>query len=267
MAKFLFRLENMHVAFQRNRTGHQDVDVIAFGTRVAGANIGPISGTVLASSGDTIQFADHLRPNSLRVPSGHWEIGPTEIGADDSVDIAYTVTNIAQSPQGHPTPEEVETIGFGTWAAAVAVAGAATGGAAAVAVAVIAGLAAIGQAILSIFFKNVNCNGVVGADKIPLRGSDLVRQTDNADKRFLMTSNAGNPDIPSDCGHPSEINVVISISKIPFYSLRQFFSDKLFLRLGGGIRSSLSAPFPKLFQGSTTSVRDIIETWELIVTA
>src|SRR4030095_4701301 len=142
----------MAVIFQRNKAGQQDMYMVSFGIRVAGAPIGPIKGTVLASSGDTVHFADHLRPNSLRVPSGLWEVGPTEVGADDTVEIAYAVTNIAHSSgESHPTAGEVNTIGFATWAAAVGVAAAATGGTAAVAAAVIGALGAIGEAIISIF--------------------------------------------------------------------------------------------------------------------
>jgi hypothetical protein len=252
----------MHVTFQRNRTGQQDFDIVAFGIRVAGVSIGPISGTVLAGSGDTIQFAEHLRP---RLPLAHWEVGPTEIGPHDSVDIAYTVTNAAQSPEGHPTSQDVGAIAFGTWTAAVAVAGVATGGAAAIAAAVVAALGAIGGIIVSIFGKNPpNCNGLVGADKISLNGSDLLERASESENTFSITSKSGNADIPSDCGHPSEITVTISVTRFPFYSLRQFFDEKSVGPAFRGIRVTAQASFPKLFTGETTSVRNIIESWELL---
>jgi len=262
MAKFRFRLESMHVTFQRNRSGQQDFDVVAFGIRVAGQSIGPISGTLLAGSGDTIQFADHLRP---RLPLAHWEVGPTEIGPDESVDIAYTVTNAAQTPEGHLTSQEVGTIAFGTWTAAVAVAAVATGGTAAIAAAVVAALAAIGGVIVGIFSKDPpNCNGAVGADKIPLRGSDLLERTNGPENTFSLTSNSGNPDIPSDCGHPSEITVTISVTRFLFYSLRGFFNEKSIGPAFRGLRTSFQASFPTLFEGKTTSVRNVIESWELL---
>jgi hypothetical protein len=105
MAKFMFRLQSLHVDFQRGK--RPDVYVSTFGIEVGNRSIGPI-GRFLdranpqgvpgpgISSGDNIDLS-LFPPDNPPGKWGTWEIGPVEIGADDIVAVDYAFTNTSDN--------------------------------------------------------------------------------------------------------------------------------------------------------------------------
>ena len=267
MAKYLFRLESMHVTNQRGKV--PDQDVVTFGLRIGGIDYGPLApgaSQITASSGNTIQFTDHERRDA-RGFFGQWEVGPVAVGDDDVVEVMYSIVNVSSSDPGHPTPEEVEKLALATWAGLVGV-GAAVGGAVgAVVGAVVGAIASIAAVLVDIFGRGTpDCNGVVGGDKVWLTGAELSKRTAADPGTFTITSESGNPDIPSDCGAPSRVEVTLSVTRVSGYSLRQFLTDKLREPQGasGGLKKLLAANWPQLFSGSSTSVIEVIDSWQLV---
>ena len=89
MSKFMFRLEHLHVDFQRGK--RPDVYASTFGIEVGSRAIGPI-GRFLdkaspgarqgITSGADINFSD-FPPDNPASRWGTWEIGPVEIGTGE----------------------------------------------------------------------------------------------------------------------------------------------------------------------------------------
>jgi hypothetical protein len=139
-----------------------------------------------------------------------------------------------------------------SWSAIVGVTLAATGVGAVIG-AVVAGVGAVvAEVIGDILDTNTpKCNGVAFADKVVLNGAEIAQGTNNPDNKMIITRNSTNPDIPSDCGHPSSGDITTSVTLILSESVRQFLGTKgdlaqgikkaLKLRPPVGIRSLIEA--------------------------
>jgi hypothetical protein len=122
--------------------------------------------------------------------------------------------------------------------------------------AVVAGLAAVlGEVVgdvIDTFEVSPKCNGVAFADKIVLTESDLRQGTNNPNGTMMITRNSTNPDIPSDCGHPSSADITTSVKLIATESVIRFLGKRG--DLTQGIRNGLKLP-----RGEAISVRSLIE--------
>jgi hypothetical protein len=96
------------------------------------------------------------------------------------------------------------------------------------------------------------CNGVAFADKIIITEEDLRKGTSNPNGTMTITRNSTNPDIPTDCGHPSSADITTSVTLVLTESVRRFLGNKG--DLAQGIRKGLNLPL-----GRPISVRSLIE--------
>jgi hypothetical protein len=232
MAKYMFRLEHMHVAFQRGK--RPDVYVSTFGIEVGSRAIGPI-GRFLdkaspaqldhgISSGANINFSD-FPPDNPASRWGTWDIGPTEIGTGDIAAIDYAFVDTSDNGPSLSRGDQFK-IGVTSYTAIVGV-GLAASGVGAVVGAIVAGVGAvIGELVGDLIGSDPKCNGVAFADKIVLTGADIAAGTNNPNEQMTITRTSGNPDIPSECGHPSSGEITFSVTAVPVESVKRFLGSK-----------------------------------------
>jgi hypothetical protein len=164
------------------------------------------------------------------------------------------------------TSATTSQISVAAWAGLLGVASAATSGAAAVLLAIDAGL----LAVVGLLIKDpLNCDGVVGANKRFFTGVELRQGTNNPQQTLLISDRSGTTDAPSGCGQ-SDIVMTFSASFVPFYSVKDFLVSKSALTgghwsAGRGFRDYTKSILPSFYSGPSTSVRDVIENWELLV--
>jgi hypothetical protein len=272
MAKYLFRLEKLHINAQRNNVADMpDFDVVTFGIEIGARQYGPLKnyGWWRSKSGMDLDFTTiGLRHGADDVARGKWEIGPIDVADDDVMSIDYAVVNAydaisrAQSSHGN-TSATTTQVTVASFAALLGVAGAATAGFGAVVLAVGAGL----LAVVGLLIKDPRiCDGVVGANKKFFTGAELRRATTNPQHMFWVSETTGNPNA-GDCS-PSEIIMTYSVTLVPYYSMKAFCKSKSNLTVAnwtGGFRDYTKAVLPQLYNGPSTSVRYVIENWELLV--
>src|SRR3989442_5764931 len=201
MPKYAFRLDRMHVKFQRSKKG--DLDIVTFGVTVGNREIGPLTWLTGAGSGDTVQFSAHKPQPPLpgrreifyaprKLIYTRWGVGPIDISDDDIINVMYGIVNVSDSKEGRPNEKERLQIALATWGGLVGVAAAVSGGpVGAIVGAVIAGIAGLAAVLIEIFDNEENCNGVDGADKIPITRAQLRRGTNNPREMISSTSNSG----------------------------------------------------------------------------
>jgi hypothetical protein len=271
MAKYLFRLEKLHVNFQRDKSPNGDWDVVTFGIEVGLNQFGPLRnyGSYTTYSGSDVDFTKSLRSNSKQVQQGRWEIGPIDVADNDVVTVDYAIVNAHHTLSNSTSPGTAIQISLGTWATLVAIGGVAGGAYGAVVAAIVAGIAAAGLILLG--GDRPNCDGVVGGNKRVFTGAELKQATNNPQQMFLVSDPSGNPDIPAACGHPSDIVTTFSVTFVPYESLKGFLISKFNLNAytnhwTAGFRDyTKSGGPPQLYSGPTTSVRYIVENWELLI--
>jgi hypothetical protein len=238
MAKFMFRLERMHVDIQRGK--QPDVYVSTFGIEVGNRNIGPIGrfldrkgpqqGTPGIQSGDEIELSN-FPPDNPPSKWGTWDIGPVEVGPDDIVAVDYAFVNTSDNGPSISRGDQTK-IAITTYTAVVSVGLAATG-VGAVAAAVVAGVGAVlGEIFGGLLGSDPKCNGLAFADKVVLTSGEIAQGTSNSTGQMTITRNAGNPDIPKDCGRPSSADITFSVTAIPVESVRRFLGSKGNLKQG-----------------------------------
>jgi hypothetical protein len=272
MAKYLFRLEKLHINAQRNNADDiPDFDVITFGIEVGARQYGPLKnyGWWISKTGWDLDFTIiGLRHDAHDVARGTWEIGPIDVADDDVMNIDYAVVNAydaisrARSSHGN-TSATTSQVTVASFAALLGVAGAASTGFGAVILAVGAGL----LAVVGLFIKGPRiCDGVVGANKKFFTGAELRRATNNPQQMFWVSETTGNPNA-GDCS-PSEIVMTYSVTLVPYYSMKAFCKSKsnlTFANWTGGFRDYTKKVLPSFYRGPNTSVRYVIENWELLV--
>jgi hypothetical protein len=257
MPKYLFRLERLHVDFQRGKVG--DIYSSTFGIEIGARSIGPIGRIIgeralTIESGRDIDFST-LPPDNPASKSGTWDIGPIEVGPDDTVAIDYVFVNTSDN-QGLSKGDQTK-IAFASWGAITGVGiaaatGAETAGIGAVVGAVVAGVVAVlGEVVGDVLDANTpKCNGVAFTDKVVLNAAEIAQGTNNPDLKMIITRNSTNPDIPSDCGHPSSGDITTSVTLVLTESVRHFLGTKG--DLAEGIKKSLKLTPP-------VSIRSLIE--------
>jgi len=249
MSKFMFRLEHLHVDFQRGK--RPDVYASTFGIEVGSRAIGPI-GRFLdkaspgarqgITSGADINFSD-FPPDNPASRWGTWEIGPVEIGTGEIVAIDYafidtsdngpTLSNGDQTKIGITSYTAIVGVGI-----AVATAGE-TAGVGAIVGAIVAGVGAVvAELVGDLIGSDPKCNGVAFADKIVLTGADIAAGTNNPTGQMTVTRTSGNPNIPSECGHPSSGEITFSVTTVPVESVKRFLGPKG--NLSQGIKKALN---------------------------
>jgi hypothetical protein len=276
MAKYLFRLEKAHLNAQRNhlKENFRDIDVITFGIEVGARQYGPLKnyGLWQSGSGADLDFTNAgLREDANGVARGRWEIGPIDVADGDLVSVGYAVVNaeeaISRARSSHgDTSATTSQISVAAWAGLLGVAGAATGGFAAVVLAIDAGLLAVAGLLIK---DPLNCDGVVGANKRFFTEVELRQGTNNPQQTLLISDRSGTTDAPSGCGQ-SDIIMTLSVTFVPYYSMKAFLISKSALAsahwsTGMGFRNYTKSILPSFYSGPSTSVRDVIENWELLV--
>jgi hypothetical protein len=132
--------------------------------------------------------------------------------------------------------------------------------------AIAAGLAAVAGILL----KDVpNCDGVVGGNKRLFTGAELKQGTNNPQQMLLVSEHSGNPVAPDGCGG-SDIVVTFSVTFLPFYSMKDFLISMFDLNAHtthwtAGFRGYTKAVLPEFYTGPSTSVRSVIENWQLLL--
>jgi hypothetical protein len=257
MPKYLFRLERLHVDFQRGKVG--DVYSSTFGVEIGAKSIGPI-GRVIGSSALTIESGrdidfSTLPPDNPVGKWGTWDIGPVEVGPDDIVAIDYVFVNTSDKlgmSKGDQTKIVITSWTSITGVGIAAATGAETAGNGAVVGAVVAGVGAVvAELVGDILDSNTpKCNGVAFADKVVLNAAEIAQGTNNPDNKMFITRNSTNPDIPSDCGHPSSGDITTSVTLVLSESVRHFLGTKG--DLSNGIKKGLKLSSP-------LSLRSLIE--------
>jgi len=199
MAKFIFRLDKIHVNNVRDKDF--DRDVVMFGVQVGLNRFGPLTGDIFGTvrSGATALFSG---PNAL-TPSGgadKWEIGPIEIGEADEVTIVYSVINTGNLPAPLSPKDQAEM-------------GAAVFGAVVSAIDPIVGIAAtvIGE-FLSGLVHERHCEGPVLVERENFTGAQLLSDLAAAGgtELHLVRAHLTVPS-PAECGHPPDTDVEFSI--------------------------------------------------------
>jgi len=269
MAKFLFQLVSLQEIVSRDSSEGGDQNVVTFGVMIGDRQIGPVLGGGGAPSGQTFTWSDprylgnppwfrSYAPTGYMNCYGRMEVGPLDVQPGDVVNIAYGLVNTAG---GYSPNSDPQKIGFATWGALVGIAGAATGGVAAIISAVFAAIGAL-LSFLPGWGGSPNCNGVVGADKIAMSGSELLTQTSNPNNSFSYPDSSGNADTPDGCNQ-SKIVMTISVTRMDSYSLRWFVANGFrWLRGNTNFRNITKAALPHFYSGPTTSVRNLIENWQ-----
>ncbi len=258
MAKYIFRLEGMHVDFQRGK--EPDMDTVTFGILVGPQDRGHVGRYIdrRIQSGDTVLFSD-FPPDKPPGKWGTWEIGPTEVGPNDIVQVACTAVNTSDNGPSLSPGDQVK-IAIASWSAITGIAiaittGAETAGIGAIAGAVVSGIGAVlGEIAGDLTPTPPKCNGLVFADIVSLTGTELADQTNNAAETFSVTSQplTDGQSHPDDCGHVAQTVVTFSVTSVPFESVRHFLGSKG--DLSQGIKKALSLSDPVI------SVRSLIES-------
>ena len=253
MAAYLFQLDHLHIDFMRGKDG--DAYVVTFGIEVGSRAIGPLGAFATGpgrnwKSGDDVNLSQFPPTN----PAGNtatWSVGPVQVAAGDIVNVEYAFVNGASSQSGL-TQGDIIKINFAAWSTLIGVGVATvTGGVAAVVGAAVAGLGSLlGELLGDVFPGTPNCNGLAFADKYALSASELAGGTNNVDGQMIITRTSENPDIPSDCGHPSVGEITVSITAVPLESTRKFLGPRG--DLSRGIKKALNLT-------ETTTLRHLIE--------
>jgi hypothetical protein len=273
MAKYLFQLETLLCVSHRRTLGDNsfDDDIITFGLEIGERQIGPLENFGIWSvvkDGSSLDFRANPREDPSHTPRGSWQIGPIDVADNDLVSVDYAVVNAgyALDNAGENKNSVLQQITGATWAGILAV-GAAAVPEAAVALAIMGAFLAIAVLLST---APPNCDGVVGANKRQFTGAELAQGTDNPTGSFLVSDTSGNVEAPDGCGQSSVV-MTFSVTRITQYSLRQFLIEKSALTLGNlwwpgrGLRDYTRSVIPLLYNTPTTSVWQVIESWELLV--
>jgi hypothetical protein len=219
VASYSFRLDTMHVNFQRGKI--PDHDLVTFIVQVGLQTYGPIAGFIpqRLNSGDTINFNEF----SPTLPAGRkvWETDAIEVNDGDVVSVGYTVVNLSETPLPAGDFDQSDTIKIeaATTAGILAITGGAiaTSGVLAVPGAIIAGVGAAievaGEIIADIMGHDPHCNGLVLGDKLNVSSSelsDLVGGVGLGHSKSLSFQYP-NADSPAECGHPPDTVLTWSI--------------------------------------------------------
>ena len=275
MAKYLFGLQSMQVNAQRDSLPDGDWDVVTFGVEVGANSFGPLKAynTILGQSGSTVDFTAYpfLRAGPPVTPGsgsgdeiGQWWVGPIDVADTDIVSVDYSVVNAQYTLSGGSgSGVTVADIGTVVWAGLIGITAGALGGPAGQVVTALAAALAAGVGLL--LHNAPNCDGVVGADKRQFTGAELQQSTSNPQRTAVIADQSGNPDTPSGCGQ-SSIVMTFFVTSFPSYSLRWFLQSDVgwegWAPPATSFRNATSYP-PGFYSGSSTSVRNLIETWQL----
>jgi hypothetical protein len=276
MAKYLFGLQSLQISAQRSTMPEGDWNVVTFGVEVGANSFGPLQnngGTVGGATGSTVDFTTVLRlgpppppPYNLYPPAaiGKWWVGPIDVADTDIVSVDYSVVNAEYTLSGaSDSNETVIDISTVAWAALVGITVGAFGGPAGQVVTALA--AAFSGGLTLLLHGTPNCDGVVGADKRQFTGAELKQATNNPQRTVVISDQSGNPDTPSGCNQ-SSIVMTFFITWFPEYSLRWFLKSDVgwegWVPPNTSFRNATSYP-PGFYSGSSTSVRNLIETWQL----
>jgi hypothetical protein len=271
MAKYLFRMDKMHVNAKRNLVkNEEDWDVITFGVEVGAQQYGPLKdyGAPPVDTGADLDFSKYpyLRMNSNQVELGKWEIGPIDVAETDIASVGYSIVNAEHTLSGGGNTQTTIAVSAAAWAAIVGIGAGAGGPAGAIVTAIAAGIAAVAGLLL----KDVpNCDGVVGGNKISFTGVELRQGTSNPQQMLSFSDRSGNPSAPDGCG-ASDIVMTLSVTAFPSYSMKNFLISKFNLnenttRWTAGFRAYTKAALAQFYSGPRTSVRYVIENWELVI--
>ena len=238
MAKYIFRLERMHVNFQRGK--EPDVYSSTFGLEIGSRSFGPIGrflnkkaptqGNPGIQSGDNINFAD-FPPDNPVSKWGTWDIGPIEIGANDIVSVDYAFINTSDNGPSISQGDQTK-IAFTTFTSIVGIGLATLKGIEGIASVTTGVGAVLAELVGDLIPGTPKCNGTAFADKVLLSGAQLAADTTNLSGRTMVTRTVGNPDTPSDCGHAPSADITFSVSALRFESIQRFLGSKGDLRQG-----------------------------------
>jgi hypothetical protein len=268
MAKYLFALEKLHINAARNNHPAGDWDVITFGIEVGVRQYGPLPNYSAppVNSGSDIDFTKSLRRDAQNIRTGRWEIGPIEVGDNDVASVNYSVVNAQEALSNSQDTTLATNIALGVWVLLVGITAGAFGGPPGQVVTALA--AAIAGGAIAVFGGPFHCDGVVGGNKRVLTGAELRDATNNAERKFSISEQSGNPAAPDHCGQ-SDIVMTFSVTRLPYYSVKDFLLEKF-----GGPRGPSPDPFkadtnyeglPGFYNGPSTSVRYVIENWEMLI--
>lgn len=266
MGFYIFRLDKLVI--KRQRGNISDDDVVSFTVFVNQLDRGHGSGTFLSLfTGTTASIEDRTEDGLLAYPaknrlnmSANWRAGPFEIMPSDNVSVVYTGFNTSDeqlSSLGTQTQDELElkVLDYVAKKFVELIAGVGFG-------------SEIGSALSDAFDKAFKdpvgafigykqqgpCNGPVFSGAVPLTGSEL----DQLNYTPLPSNQNSSPPLPSYsaspsfihsytdaathdtniCGQIAETDVVFSVLKVSFISVRWSITDRFpsGYRHGTGLR-------------------------------
>jgi hypothetical protein len=234
MPSYKFRIDGMHVDFQRSSTGDSDSDWLVFSVK-SGLTTRSWQGQV----GSGIVSGANLTPN----PQNPWlvDCGDMNLSENDLVLISFVMTNLSHTDTRQQQAEALKI------AAAVSAAIKeaprledipVVGGipvATAVAQFVLTAVVGIGGVIGPILgaigeiiggTDTPNCNGLVFSQQFIFSGKQLRDLTQNFTAVFTDTKPFKDQQSPHECGHNPETQVTFSIVPSPEgFSLKRFLQS------------------------------------------
>lgn len=270
MAKYLFQLETVLCGQIRRTLGDDsfDDDIITFGIEIGDRQLGPLENYGIWSpvkDGSSLDFRANPREDPSGAPRGRWEIGPVDVADSDLVSVDYAVVNAGYALDHGAKGEVLQQVSAATWDGILAVVGAVVPE-----TALVDAIMGFMVSIVAVFSPDPpNCDGVVGANKRQFSGAELAQETNNPSGSVSIPDNSGSVNAPDGCGQSSVV-MTFSVSRITQFSIKQFLIDKSILAPdkwapGRGFRDYTKSVIPFLYVGPSTSVWNIIESWELLV--